>query len=1308
MRFGSIAPPSQSSLIYDHGASDNCIRRSDSVALPLTEVSYATHPRTLRFPNGATIASIGSANLPVGPLSLPADIYADADLERSLFSPGQATARGCESHETNTTATLTLHGETILTADKAPGSRHWLVDTARFPTNRQNPAASNMATVKPSQSIADRVLWCHASLGSPTPSLLQQAFDRGYVTFPGVTAADIRRHPPRTTATNKGHMSAQRKGYRSTDPFRADAPARPGPAAVAPLPEPAVVATVETSTDDFLLHWDQRAYSYIVARETTIHGDATGPFPVPSVGGYNYVLVMSYNNYQHLIPLKDRSGAEYARAYASGIEFFKRLGHSPSWIRIDNETSAHLEKVFTDAKLTVQHVPVNLHRANKAERGIQSAKNHIIASLAAADPSFPLAHWHDVIPTMELTLSLLLPWTANNALCAYEGLFGYKYDVIAHPLGPVGCRVDAYVPMGNRTLQPQPASSLPSPKQPKTSWGMHCVSGWYIGPRLSQYRQHVVLVGSTTRQVSQLDWQPHALLVAPRASPVEDLTAAVRDMTASARALRSTSHYVPVRAALHELWNIFDPDFTPPVSAVQPGIALPPPSVAPPLPSVAPFLPALETAPSPPAPTHPAPATRVVSPVPPVPSTRTAPSPKVASPVPVPPAPGFRAAPSPRVVVPVPPAPAPATAPSDESGHRRSGRTRRPSRRIATAAHTTPTPPAILTVDPKPSADRASNEWQVWLANVYDRSASAYSATVLNLDAPGKPLTLRSAVAGPHSSIWSANSGTEICKLLDTGTFRPQYLTDLPRNVKAHSTYYNPQVREKPKPGEPPDGIQRRVRGAVGGDRLTPTGPTTANVAEIDVIKGLLNAVVSEQNCLFFTADITDFYLGTDLYDPVWVPVPLRFIPASVLDARDLRKYAAGDKIWFKVEKTIYGLKNAGILSKQKLDAHLALHGYLESSLVPCLYRHDSNGTIFTLVVDDFAIKCSTAAAKEHLQATLTAGGYGMKYDDTGSKYVGLTIDLDRAARTITLSMPGYVDKMFARLPHRLIKECDSPMIYTPPSYGTKGPQQAPAIDTAPPLSLSEVTEVQSIIGAGLYYSRMVDLPTLPAVCDLSSAQAGATQSILPKIDRYLGYLKRNPDTKIVIHASDMQYKAYTDASHLSVPGARSRAGVYGFFGWYTQKTRLNGATCALSKVIPVVTTSAAESEYAGLFLGGQQAAWMRLIASELGYPQGATPLLCDNSTAVGISTRTTKTSKMKSIDMRFHWIRDRVGQGQFTVQWIPGGSNVADFFTKALPVHEHVRLANLLSVGRVHNARRQARSAAYTASQRGRTHSAR
>ena len=48
---------------------------------------------------------------------------------------------------------------------------------------------------------------------------------------------------------------------------------------------------------------------------------------------------------------------------------------------------------------------------------------------------------------------------------------------------------------------------------------------------------------------------------------------------------------------------------------------------------------------------------------------------------------------------------------------------------------------------------------------------------------------------------------------------------------------------------------------------------------------------------------------------------------------------------------------------------------------------------------------------------------------------------------------------------------------------------------------------------------------------------------------------------------------------------------------------------------------------------------------------------------------------------MRFHWLRDRIDQGQFRVLFVPGKKNLADFFTKALPVARHKALAPFFAV---------------------------
>jgi hypothetical protein len=83
-----------------------------------------------------------------------------------------------------------------------------------------------------------------------------------------------------------------------------------------------------------------------------------------------------------------------------------------------------------------------------------------------------------------------------------------------------------------------------------------------------------------------------------------------------------------------------------------------------------------------------------------------------------------------------------------------------------------------------------------------------------------------------------------------------------------------------------------------------------------------------------------------------------------------------------------------------------------------------------------------------------------------------------------------------------------------------------------------------------------------------------------------------------------------------------------------------------------------------------------------MGHPQPPTPLFCDNEVAIGLANDSINIKMSKSLDMRFHWLRDRVKQLQFRVVFVPGVINIADFFTKkALPVARHRTLAPFSAV---------------------------
>jgi hypothetical protein len=111
---------------------------------------------------------------------------------------------------------------------------------------------------------------------------------------------------------------------------------------------------------------------------------------------------------------------------------------------------------------------------------------------------------------------------------------------------------------------------------------------------------------------------------------------------------------------------------------------------------------------------------------------------------------------------------------------------------------------------------------------------------------------------------------------------------------------------------------------------------------------------------------------------------------------------------------------------------------------------------------------------------------------------------------------------------------------------------------------------------------------------------------------------------------------------------------------WYPKHGAFSGvcfswATNPVAAVIKNVVTSAAESEVGACFHNAQSGAPLRLTLTNMVHTQPPTPLRTDNYTAYGIVNERIKQKRSKAMDMRYHWMTDRVRQKQFNVYWRPG-----------------------------------------------------
>ena len=147
-------------------------------------------------------------------------------------------------------------------------------------------------------------------------------------------------------------------------------------------------------------------------------------------------------------------------------------------------------------KINFQNVPPGNHRANTAERAIQTFKNHFISGLVGVDPKFPLVQWDRLLEQATITLNLLRSARLNPRLSAYNFLFGI-FDFNKTPLAPPGTKVLAHVKTDKRK-----------------SWSQQGDEGWYIGPSMKHYRC-IKVYFPKTRAVRDIDTATFCLRTTP-------------------------------------------------------------------------------------------------------------------------------------------------------------------------------------------------------------------------------------------------------------------------------------------------------------------------------------------------------------------------------------------------------------------------------------------------------------------------------------------------------------------------------------------------------------------------------------------------------------------------------------------------------------------------------------------------------------------------------------------------------------------------------------------------------------------------
>ena len=162
-----------------------------------------------------------------------------------------------------------------------------------------------------------------------------------------------------------------------------------------------------------------------------------------------------------------------------------------------------------------------------------------------------------------------------------------------------------------------------------------------------------------------------------------------------------------------------------------------------------------------------------------------------------------------------------------------------------------------------------------------------------------------------------------------------------------------------------------------------------------------------------------------------------------------------------------------------------------------------------------------------------------------------------------------------------------------------------------------------------------------------------------------LKYLRRTRDYRLVYSSGSLETIGYTDSYF---PGdIDSRKSIYGYV--FT----LNGGAIFWRSVKQTcIANSTTEAEYVAASEATKEAVWMKKFLMDLQViPSADRPitLYCDNSGAVAQSKEPRYDKKQKHIERKYYLIRNIIEKGDIVVTKIASEENLADPFTKTLPV---------------------------------------
>ena len=410
---------------------------------------------------------------------------------------------------------------------------------------------------------------------------------------------------------------------------------------------------------------------------------------------------------------------------------------------------------------------------------------------------------------------------------------------------------------------------------------------------------------------------------------------------------------------------------------------------------------------------------------------------------------------------------------------------------------------------------------------------------------------------------------------------------------------------------------------------------TFSPTAKMTSIRVLSNVAINE-GLVIHSMDVKSAYLNAYLDCEVYMEQPQGF--------------EDGDYV-LKLKKSLYGLKQSGRMWNNLLHSFLTELGFIRSEAENCVYVRVQSGikVIILIFVDDLIVAGATLNAVSDVKLLLS-NRFKMKDFGQINEFLGIQFEIRNSE--IKLHQEKYAKKLLHKFQ---MEDCNPRSLPCDPSLVN--------IDESNSEPFEHNTLYRSMVGSLVYLSSCTRPDLSFLVTKLSEKLENPSKAHFNACKFAFQYIKATINKGLIFkpcsEVQGLQIRGFTDSDWGTSSDRKS------FSGYCFQLSEHNSFISWKSKKQPTIALSSCEAEYIAANYALQEGLFLKQLLSDLGYCGLPINLLMDNKGAIDLSKNPVHHQRSKHIDIRYHFIREKVADKSLNLFKVASKDNYADIFTK-------------------------------------------